>query len=127
MYVLYPLIVDQSHLLPAPVLKVTSDTTGTNTGNITAMLVRHADLQDAMQPDVNHLSEFGASLLASFEMSGRLTDLEESITNLSKAVQLTKDGNPTKPVYLYRLSTSQRRCFKCLNELTDIKASISNL
>ncbi|KIM83044.1 hypothetical protein PILCRDRAFT_819834 [Piloderma croceum F 1598] len=108
-------------------LKVTSETADTLTGIIAINLTRHTDVQNVARADVDSLSKLGASQLESFKAAGRLTDLEESIKNLKKAVQFTDDGLPEKPTYLYHLGTSQRHRFERLGDLADLEASISNL
>jgi hypothetical protein len=42
-------------------------------------------------------------------------------------VQLTKDGDQNKPLYLRNLSGSQMEHYKCLGELGDIEESILNV
>jgi hypothetical protein len=124
---IYTFAIDQSHLLQATSLKVTSETADTATGIIAVNLIRHADVQNVAQADVDYLSKLGASQLESFKAAGRLTDLEESIKNLKQAVQFTDDGLPEKPTHLYHLGISQRHRFERLGDLADLEASISNL
>jgi CHAT domain-containing protein/tetratricopeptide (TPR) repeat protein len=69
----------------------------------------------------------GISLAKRYEHLGELTDIEDAIGNLQNAVQMTKDGHPTKPVYLSCLGHTQRQRFERLGCLTDIRDSVSNM
>jgi len=53
--------------------------------------------------------------------------MEDCILNLQKAVQLTDDGHPYKPIYLGHLGLSQRTRFDHLGQLTDLEDSIFKL
>jgi hypothetical protein len=55
-----------------------------------------------------------------------LTDLENAISNAQKAVELTDDGHPNKPMYFLNLSISQHTHFERLGELADLENAISN-
>jgi len=46
--------------------------------------------------------------------------------NQRKAVELTDDGHPDKPMYLSNLGISQETCFRCLGELADLENAIFN-
>jgi len=54
-----------------------------------------------------------------FERLGELTDLENSISNVQKAVQFTDDGHPNKAAYPSNLSISQGARFERLVERTE--------
>jgi len=51
-----------------------------------------------------------------FDRLGELTDMEDCILNLQKAVQLTDDGHPNKAAYLSNLGGSQRVRFDRLGD-----------
>jgi CHAT domain-containing protein/tetratricopeptide (TPR) repeat protein len=55
-----------------------------------------------------------------------LADLENAISNIQKAVNLTHDGHPSKPMYLLNLGSSQHSRFGRLGELADLNSAISN-
>jgi hypothetical protein len=71
-------------------------------------------------------SQPAALIRSRYERLGELSDLEESISNLRKAVELTHDGHPDQPGYLSNLGISQRRRFERLSELADLEDAISN-
>jgi len=70
-----------------------------------------------------------ATELGLYERSGQLEDLDASISNSRKAVQLTEDGHPNnlKPRVLGNLGISQFSRYQCFGELTDVEESIINL
>jgi hypothetical protein len=52
------------------------------------------------------LSELAMSQLTRFERLGELTDIEDCISNVQKAVQFIDDENPNKAAYLSNLGIS---------------------
>ena len=55
------------------------------------------------------------------------SNLENAISNLEMAVQLTDDGHPDQPRYLTNLGSAQQVCFKHLGDWSDLENAISNL
>lgn len=56
-----------------------------------------------------------------------LTDFDDCISNLQKAVQLTKEGDPNRLIYLGNLGCSQLGRYECHDILTNLEDGISNL
>ena len=74
-----------------------------------------------------HLSNLGNSFLARFERLGEVSDLDDAISRLSDAVDLTPHGHSRKPVRLNNLGDSLRTRFKRLGELSDLEHAVSTL
>jgi hypothetical protein len=62
-----------------------------------------------------------------FERLGKVSDLQDIISNIQKAVNFTDDGHPMKPMHLADLGFNQRLLFKHPSNLTDLEDAISNL
>jgi hypothetical protein len=62
-----------------------------------------------------------------YECLGELTDIEDSISKLQRAVQSFDKRNPSLPVYLGDLGVGLLKRYERLGKLTDIEGSISNL
>jgi TPR repeat protein len=92
--------------------------------NIKQAIDLKPDARDPMA--ARRLSNLGVALESRFTRLGDLDDLEDAISYQIKAVELTNDGHPYKPVYLSALAGSQRSRFKRLNDLTDLNNAISN-
>ena len=73
-----------------------------------------------------YLSNLGAAQRIRFNRLGDLSDLENAISNLEKAVQLTDDKHPRKPAFLSNLGSAQQTCFERLGDLSDLENAISN-
>ena len=70
------------------------------------------------------LNNLGNFLLTRFEHFGQLNDLEDAISRLRQAVDLTPDGNPDKPRYLNNLGNSLVTRFERLGQLDDLEDGI---
>jgi hypothetical protein len=55
-----------------------------------------------------------------------MKDMEDSILNQQRALQLTEDGDPSEAIKLSRLGLSQQARFDRLGKLTDLEACISS-
>ena len=73
------------------------------------------------------LSNLGISQQTCFEHLGNLSDLNNAIMNLEKAVELTGPRNLDKAGYLTNLGATQRIRFKYLGNLLDLEQAISNM
>ena len=76
---------------------------------------------------MRYLSNLGTSLDTHFQCFGHISDLENAVLNIQRAVSLTDDNHPSKSVYLLNLENSQNTRFKHLHEPADQVASISSL
>ena len=56
---------------------------------------------------------------------GDMSDLEQAISRLREAVNLTRDGHPNKPIFLNNLANSFLTRFRFLGELSDLEQAIS--
>jgi CHAT domain-containing protein len=71
-----------------------------------------------------YLSNLSTSQQTRFKSLGVLVDVENSISNLGKAVELTDDGHPDKPMYLSNLGNSLHMRFEHLGERLDLVAAV---
>jgi len=53
------------------------------------------------------------------------SDIENTISNIQKAVELTADANPSESMYLLRLGTALKFRFRYLDDLDDLAACVS--
>src|SRR6266481_3413348 len=80
------------------------------------------------KPDDGHsrkagrLSNLASSQEVRFQRLGNLCDLENAISNIEKAAQLTNDDHPTKSLYLAHLGETQI----ALGFLVDLESAVSN-
>jgi DNA-binding MltR family transcriptional regulator len=89
---------------------------------MTVKLSEQGDIDDvAMRMDT-----LGQNQLRCFERLGHMSDLVNSISNQRKAVELTDDGHPNKPMYFTNLGISQLRRFERLGNMSDLEQAISN-
>jgi CHAT domain len=82
-------------------------------------------LTGSREPD--YLGYLGMAQWRRYEHLGELADIEASITNIKKSIQLAPDGFSRKPLYFKQLGYSHRARYQCLGELKDIEACISHL
>jgi hypothetical protein len=61
-----------------------------------------------------------------FQHLGDLSDLENAISNMERAVSLTDDSHPNKPMFLSNLGVTQRNRFEHLGEMTNFLACVSS-
>jgi CHAT domain-containing protein len=73
-----------------------------------------------------YLNHLGVGQRARFRSLGELTNLQDSISNLDNAVQLTDDAHPNKAMYLSELGISRRARFGQLGEVADLENSNAN-
>ena len=73
------------------------------------------------------MDSIGNSKLRRFTQLGDMSDLEEAISYIAKAVQFTDDGHSDKPKYLVTLAVSQEAQFKHLGNLIDLENAILNV
>ena len=86
------------------------------------IVVKLTDLGDlAIQMETTGIEQFKR-----FQQLGSLPDLEEAISNLSLAVNLTDDGHLRKPAFLSNLGLAQQTRFKHLGNLSDLENAIWN-
>jgi tetratricopeptide (TPR) repeat protein len=69
----------------------------------------------------------GASLQTRFKKLERPADLENAISYLRRAVELTHDGHSDQPAHLSILGISQLQLFTCFGELADLNEAIAHL
>src|ERR1700734_3082289 len=81
---------------------------GTNVGMIVVQLVH--PITNATHAE--NLSHLGVTQLRRFERLGELSDINNSISNLRQAAQLTNNSHPNKSLYLSNLGVSQRHRFR---------------
>jgi len=77
---------------------------------------------DDGHPDMpRYLSHLGHAQQTRFIHLGNLSDLENSISNITKAVELADDGHLDKPGYLSNLGNAQQTRFSHLGDLSDLE------
>ena len=64
-----------------------------------------------------HLGNLGICQLQRYERVCKQVDIEDSITNLQIAVQLTDDSHPDRVVHLSNLEISQQKHFEYIGKL----------
>jgi hypothetical protein len=83
-------------------------------------------MSEDRHPDkAEYLRNLGNSLGTRFEHTGNLSDLENAISNLQQAVQLTGDKHPNQAI-LSDLGSILGTRFKHRGDLADLKNAISN-
>jgi tetratricopeptide (TPR) repeat protein len=90
-------------------------------GVITVKLSEQGDLNDA----AIKIDALAQSQLLRFGNLGDFSDLENAISNISMAVELTPYRHPNKPWYLSDLADSFRIRFEHLGALSDLENAIS--
>ncbi|KAH8810251.1 CHAT domain-containing protein [Flagelloscypha sp. PMI_526] len=70
------------------------------------------------------LNNLGNSHLRRFEHLGEMAEIDKAIECQIRAVQITPDGHPDKPMYLNNLGTSHVIRFQYLGEMVDIDKAI---
>jgi tetratricopeptide (TPR) repeat protein len=91
-------------------------------GEIRVNLSEDIDLDDLR----NMIDFSGRTQLRLFKRLGNLSNLENAVSNIVLAVDLTFDGHPYKPMFLWNLGNSQRLRFECLGDLSALENAISN-
>ena len=70
-------------------------------------------------------NNLGNSFKSRFEHLGELSDLEDAISTLGDAVDLTPHGHPDRPHRLHNLGNSFKARFERLGELSNLEQAIS--
>ncbi|KIM80324.1 hypothetical protein PILCRDRAFT_73287 [Piloderma croceum F 1598] len=83
-------------------------------------------VSSSQQHDLDHLNTTSVQPLEQFRQGGDLIDLENVISHQTRAVELTNDGHPSKPMYLSNLGNSQETRFGYLGDLADLENAIFN-
>ncbi|RKZ57305.1 MAG: hypothetical protein DRR08_19355, partial [Candidatus Parabeggiatoa sp. nov. 2] len=72
------------------------------------------------------LNSLGAFLSYRYQRTGALSDLDDSIANTKKAVELTPEGEPYLPMYLNNLGNLLSYRYQRTGALSDLDDSIAN-
>ena len=78
-------------------------------------------IRDGVDNNLIYFNDLGMSLAARFKQQGDHGDENKSVLMFQNAVQLTPDGHPDKPFFLYNLGNSLFHRFERLGDLGDMK------